>query len=92
MPQTILIVDDDPTQRRLLETVVKRQGYETRMATGGEEAVEILGGDEPGVDLVLLDLVMPDLDGLAVLEQVKPKHPMLPVIVLTAKSGVDTNR
>ncbi|MEQ9641216.1 MAG: sigma-54 dependent transcriptional regulator [Alphaproteobacteria bacterium] len=90
MPQTILIVDDDPTQRRLLEAVVKRHGYETKLATGGEEAVALLGGDEPGVDLVLLDLVMPDLDGLKVLEQVKPKHPLLPVIVLTAKSGVDT--
>jgi DNA-binding NtrC family response regulator len=91
MPQTILIVDDDPTQRRLLEAVVSRHGYHTILATGGREAIEVLereGG--PQVDLVLLDLVMPDMDGLAVLGQVKPRHPTLPVIVLTAKSGVDT--
>ena len=90
MPQTILIVDDDPTQRRILETVVGRNGYRTRTATGGAEGLEALRGERGAdVDLVLLDLVMPDLDGLTVMERVKADRPGLPVIMLTAQSGVD---
>ena len=92
MAQTILIVDDDPTQRRLLETLISRAGYRVMTARGGEEGVDILLDAERGktVDLVLLDLVMPDLDGMGVLEQVRPNRPDLPIIVLTAQSGVDT--
>lgn len=88
MPQTILIVDDDPTQRRLLEAVITRSGYRTLQAGGGPEALEILGRGE-AIDLMLLDLVMPGMDGMAVLERLKTTRPGLPVIVLTAHSGVD---
>jgi len=90
MPQTILIVDDDPTQRRLLEAVIGRHGYRMKTVSGGNAAIEALTDPkaEP-VDLMLLDLVMPDIDGMTVLERVKPKRPDLPVIVLTAQSGVD---
>lgn len=91
MPQTILIVDDDPTQRRLLETVIERQGYQTRTASGGQEAIDQLSdAKQNGVDLLLLDLVMPDIDGMKVLEEVRRSHPALPVIMLTAQSGIDT--
>ncbi|MDP6876110.1 MAG: sigma-54 dependent transcriptional regulator [Alphaproteobacteria bacterium] len=90
MAQTVLIVDDDPTQRRLLETVVSRQGYDLEIAKGGEDAVTFMQSDQGnGIDLILLDLVMPDLDGFEVLRQVKPSRPDLPVIVLTAQSGID---
>ncbi|MDP6688787.1 MAG: sigma 54-interacting transcriptional regulator, partial [Alphaproteobacteria bacterium] len=90
MAQTVLIVDDDPTQRRLLETVVSRQGYDLEIAKGGEDAVTFMQSDQGnGIDLILLDLVMPDLDGFEVLWQVKPSRADLPVIVLTAQSGID---
>ena len=90
MAQTVLIVDDDPTQRRLLETVVSRHGYELAVAKGGADAVAYMKSDEgQGIDLMLLDLVMPDVDGFEVLAQVKSRHPDLPVIVLTAQSGID---
>ena len=88
MPQTILIVDDDPTQRRLLEAVVGRSGYRTLQAGGGPEGLGILSRGE-AVDLMLLDLVMPGMDGMAVMERLKTVKPGLPVIVLTAQSGVD---
>ena len=90
MAQKILIVDDDPTQRRLIQSVVEREGYAVALAEGGEQAVKVLesdAGDE--VALMLLDLVMPDLDGMAVLERIRPKRPGLPTIVLTAQSGID---
>ncbi len=88
--QTVLIVDDDPTQRRLLQSVVNRAGYATVTAEGGPEAVDLMagaGGD--AVDIMLLDLVMPEMDGMAVLDAIHPQRPDLPVIVLTAQSGVD---
>jgi len=90
MQQTVLIVDDDSTQRRLLEAVIGRQGHRTVTATGGAEALALLTGPKAqGVDLVLLDLVMPDMDGFTVLERLRPSLPSLPVIVLTAQSGID---
>src|SRR5262249_35327072 len=91
MTHTILIVDDDPVQRRLLETAITRAGMAVASAPGGQPALDLLGG--PRADhfaLILLDLVMPDIDGLTVLSRVKAAHPDLPVIVLTAKGGIDS--
>jgi DNA-binding NtrC family response regulator len=91
MSQLILIVDDDPTQRRLLESQAQRFGYRTITAEGGRQALEHLcGPDANAISLVLLDLVMPDFGGIEVLEDVKPRRPSLPVIVLTAQGGIDT--
>src|SRR5690606_28125132 len=89
MAKRILIVDDDPAQRRILEETVKRFGFETRSAVSGEQALEVLEGPERGtISLVLLDLVMPGIGGMAVLEQLKGKVAP-PVIVLTANGSVD---
>lgn len=91
MGQQVLIVDDDPTQRRLMEAVVTRQGFSVVQAGGGQEALEILSGSNGGdIAVVLLDLNMPDVDGLGVLAQVRPSRPTLPVIVLTAQGGIET--
>jgi len=91
MTQTVLIVDDDPTQRRLLEATVTRFGYRSLQAEGGKQALELLNGPESAaISLVLLDLVMPEVDGLAVLSEIKPSRPALPIIVLTAQGGIDT--
>ena len=90
MAQTVLVVDDDPTQRRLLEAVVSRHGYNVEIAKGGEDAIVFMQSDRAAaVDLILLDLVMPDLDGFEVLQQVKSRRPDLPAIVLTAQSGIE---
>ena len=90
MADRILIVDDDPIQRRLLEEALKRFGFQTRTAMGGSEALQILGGPE-GADiaLVVLDLVMPDLDGLGVLGRLGDLGISLPVIVQTSHGGID---
>ncbi len=86
----ILIVDDDPTQRRLLDSVVGKEGFQTQTVDGGQAALDLLTGiDGEQIDLVLLDVLMPGLDGLEVLARLKPQRPNLPVIVLTAQSGVD---
>ena len=91
MSQLILIADDDPTQRRLLQGLVENFGYRTRVAGSGEEVIKIVRSPErDDVDLLLLDLAMPGQDGLAVLKALKPEHPTLPILVLTAQGGIDT--
>ncbi|KAB7740756.1 response regulator [Parvibaculum sedimenti] len=91
MTQTILIVDDDPAQRRILEEVVKRDGYRPVCVDGGEAALAYLDGPSgPEISLIILDLVMPGVDGMEVLSRVHPSKPNLPVIVLTAHGGIET--
>jgi len=91
MAQTILIVDDDPVQRRLLEAAISRSGMTVITAPGGGPALDLVNGPRgEQIALILLDLIMPDIDGLEVLAKVRVGHPDLPVIVLTAKGGIDS--
>jgi DNA-binding NtrC family response regulator len=91
MAQTILVVDDDPVQRRLLEAAITRSGMHVVTAPGGGPALDLINGPKgEQISLVLLDLVMPDMGGLEVLNKIRPAHPELPVIVLTAKGGIDS--
>jgi DNA-binding NtrC family response regulator len=91
MAQTILVVDDDPVQRRLLETAISRSGMTVVTAPGGQPALDLIGGPRgEQITLVLLDLVMPDMSGLDVLAKLRPVNPDLPIIVLTAKGGIDS--
>jgi DNA-binding NtrC family response regulator len=91
MVERVLIVDDDPVQRRLLEAVAIRAGYAAVTADGGEAALKaMLAPDGPAIDCVVLDLVMPDLDGLAVLARMRDAGVAIPVIVQTAHGGIDT--
>ncbi|MEQ8282486.1 MAG: sigma-54 dependent transcriptional regulator [Parvibaculum sp.] len=91
MTQAILIVDDDPAQRRILEEVVNRDGYRAIPVDGGAAALEYLDGPAGGdISLVILDLVMPGVDGMEVLKRTHPAKPNLPVIVLTAHGGIET--
>src|SRR6187402_565835 len=91
MAQTILVVDDDPVQRRLLETAITRSGMQVVTAPGGQPALDLIGGPRGDqITLVMLDLVMPDMGGLDVLAKLRGSNPDLPVIVLTAKGGIDS--
>ncbi|MBL8549343.1 MAG: sigma-54-dependent Fis family transcriptional regulator [Hyphomonadaceae bacterium] len=89
MAKTILIVDDDPAQRRLLQAAVERAGFSTRTAEGGREAVDCIDKHDD-VDLVMLDLIMPGMSGQEALKEIRARRPELPCIVLTASGGIDT--
>jgi DNA-binding NtrC family response regulator len=91
MAELVLIVDDDPVQRRLLENMARRFGYDVMVADGGDAAVALLTGpDGARIDCVVLDLVMPDLDGYGVLARMRDAGLSIPVIVQTAHGGIDT--
>jgi len=90
MSEVVLVVDDDPVQRRLLEAMVGRFGYLAKVAEGGDAAIKILKGpDATHIDAIVLDLVMPDLDGLGVLARMREIGLNTPVIVQTAQGGID---
>ncbi|HYF24639.1 MAG TPA: response regulator [Baekduia sp.] len=81
---SILVVDDDPIVRRLLVRRLELDGYAVTAAAGGTEALALLGSQH--VDLVLLDVLMPDVDGYAVLERIRATERLrhLPVVVISA--------
>jgi DNA-binding NtrC family response regulator len=91
MATAVLIVDDDPVQRRLLAHAVERLGYRALVAASGKEALANLAAPEgDAVALLILDLVMPQLDGMAVLAKLRAEERAVPVIVQTAHGGIDT--
>jgi DNA-binding NtrC family response regulator len=90
MAATILIADDDAVQRRLVENMVQKCGYEPLVVEGGDAAVALLTApDAQAIDAVVLDLVMPGLDGLGVLSKMREAGLNIPVIVQTAHGGID---
>ncbi len=91
MTGSILIVDDDPVQRRLLEAAVTRFGHTAIVVDGGAAGLEVLDGTGArDVCVVILDLVMPGLDGIGVLKAMRERNITVPVIVQTAQGGIET--
>ncbi|MCG8271278.1 sigma-54 dependent transcriptional regulator [Aquamicrobium sp. NLF2-7] len=89
MSGSVLIVDDDPVQRRLLEAAVSKFGHKAVVADGGEAGLRALdgGGD---ISVAILDLSMPGLDGIGVLRAMRERDIRVPVIVQTAQGGIET--
>ncbi len=91
MADLVLIVDDEPVQRRLLQALVEKLGYKTLCVDGGKAAMEALSGKQASrISAVILDLVMPDMSGMDVLEALSTHKIRPPVIVQTAQGGVET--
>lgn len=88
-PQTLLIVDDEPANLSLLAQIL-RPHYRVRVANSGERALQIAGAP-PHPDLILLDVMMPGLDGYAVLARLReaPETHEIPVIFVTAMDGIE---
>jgi DNA-binding response OmpR family regulator len=78
----ILVVDDDLHIQRLYKEEFEEEGYEVVIASNGEEAIELFDKEVP--DLVTLDILLPDVDGIRLLRQMKEKRPKVPIIMSTA--------
>jgi DNA-binding response OmpR family regulator len=89
--QRILVVDDEPHIRRILVTILEREGFHIIEATDGSEGLAAL--EEQSFDFAILDFMMPGATGIEILEHIRAseRHADLPVIILTAK-GQDTDR
>src|SRR6185312_684258 len=90
MAASILIADDDAVARRLVENMVQRCGYDTIVVDSGDAAIAALTApDAPMIDAIVLDLVMPGLDGMGVLAKIREAGLNTPVVVQTAHGGID---
>ena len=84
----LLVADDDQVARELLAEALGREGYRVRLAAGGEECLRLAAAEH--FDMALVDLRMPDLDGLGVLKRLAMIQPDLPVVILTAFATIET--
>lgn len=80
----ILIVEDDPSTSKLMQVVLNRAGYATLRAENGQEALDLM--EQNHVDLILLDVMMPVMDGYTFTETLRSRGVALPILMVTAKS------
>lgn len=86
--ETILVVDDDDDLREFTITSLEQEGFKTISAIDGNEA--IIKSETPDLDMVLLDLNLPDMDGEDILKEIKSRNVLLPIIVLSGKKSVSS--
>ena len=85
MEESILVVDDEERMRKLIKDFLTNKGYHILEAEDGEKALEIYQENKSKIMLVLLDVMMPKLDGWSVLRQIRQENKELPIIMLTAR-------
>jgi len=85
---TVLVVEDSPVAREVVMKILQREGYDVVGACNGVEAMDFLHSNADMPDLVLLDVMMPEMDGITMLQEMReePQYKELPVILLTALS------
>jgi DNA-binding NtrC family response regulator len=86
----ILLIDDDPVQRRLLKHAVERVGHIAHIAENGKQGLESLARHGDKIGVIILDLMMPEMNGIAFLNAMRDQGIEIPVIVQTGQGGIDT--
>ena len=86
---SILVVDDEPAVREALRRALELEGYEVELATDGAEALERLENGAPEPEAVLLDVLMPNVDGIEVCRRLRAEGRRLPILMLTARTQVE---
>jgi len=87
-PATILVVDDDENSRDIAARLLELEGFRTKRADGGEECLRMAKTE--AIDLILLDVMMPDMDGFEVCAALREAGIKIPIILLTSKDDIDT--
>src|SRR4029079_17551855 len=87
---TILVIDDEPNVRTLLDMRLRHQGYDVLFADSGWKGLQLYRQEYP--DVIVLDLRIPERDGITVLEQIRSVDPKQPVIILTGDTSPETER
>lgn len=80
-PRRILVIDDDPAVRDLLELILRKEGFEVVPAPGGAEGLNLF--DPTSIDVVITDLCMPGVDGVGVVRELRRIHPSTPILALS---------
>lgn len=86
----ILVIDDEQGIRNLLDTLLRKKGYDVVLAENGWKGLELFRRERP--DVIVLDLKMPEMDGLTVLRQIRSLDPRTPVIMLTGAGTPETEQ
>jgi len=86
----ILVIDDDPVQRRLLKHAVERIGHTPHLAENGKQGLESLARHGDKINVIILDLMMPEMNGIAFLNALRDQGIEIPVIVQTGQGGIET--
>jgi CheY-like chemotaxis protein len=86
----ILVIDDEQGIRELLDTLLRRKGYDVILAESGPKGLELFRRERP--DVIVLDLKMPEMDGLTVLRQIHSLDPKKPVIILTGAGTAEAEQ
>ena len=86
----ILVIDDEEGIRNLLDTLLRRKGYDVVLAESGSKGLELFRRERP--DVIVLDLIMPEMTGLAVLRQIRSLDSKKPVIVLTGAGTAEAEQ
>lgn len=90
MTKHIVTTDDDPAIRKVLQIMLKKEGYQVTQCKDGHELSTVLKQDSASVDLVLLDIKMPGLSGFEMLDIIQRNYPRIPIVMLTAFNDLDT--
>lgn len=90
MQKHIITTDDDQAIRKVLQILLKKEGYQVTVCSNGDELLATLSSSSSTVDLILLDIKMPGLSGMQLLEILRRNYPRIPVIMLTAFNDLDT--
>src|SRR5437762_11193018 len=85
---TILVVDDEEIMREILETLLTREGYDVRLASSGQEGLDLARALP--FDAAIVDIMMPGLDGIAALDELKRMDEDLAVVIITAYASVES--
>jgi len=83
----VLVVDDDPVFLTMMEEVLSQNSYEVVLQQSGINALEVINKEQP--DLVILDIIMPDKEGLETINDIRAKDMKLPVVVVSGISNID---